>query len=164
MSRDIGLNVNQSAALGAASPFMKLFTVLSCAISHGGIRRQQQRRPGIDSGYLFVSTTGAPLHERNVSEAFHLLCDQAKVPRIRFHDTRHCCGTLLHVQGADVFVIKEVLGHSPLSTTKRYKHVPIQVTRAALDGLERMFLGAKQSPIDDLATVKTTVKPETKSS
>ena len=42
-----------------------------------------------DSGYLFVSTSGAPLHERNISEAFHFVCDRANVPRIRFHDLRH---------------------------------------------------------------------------
>jgi integrase len=92
-----------------------------------------------DSGYLFTSVTGAPLHERNVSEAFYALCDRAKVPAIRFHDTRHSCGTLLHVQGADPFIIQTVLGHSQLSTTHRYTHVPIEVTKAAVAGLESLF-------------------------
>jgi len=96
-----------------------------------------------DSGYLFVSVVGLPLHERNVSEAFHQVCDRAQVPRIRFHDTRHSCGTLLHVQGADPFIIQKVLGHSQLSTTRRYTHVPIQVTKTALDGLESLFKSAK---------------------
>jgi integrase len=73
-----------------------------------------------DSGYLFVSPTGAPLHERNLTEAFHSACDNAVVPRIRFHDMRHCCGTLLHVQRADPFIIHTVLGHSQLSTKRRY--------------------------------------------
>jgi integrase len=92
-----------------------------------------------DSGYLFVSPTGAPLHERNLSEAFHLACDHADVPRIRFHDTRHSCGTLLHVQGADPFIIQKVLGHSQLSTTRRYTHTPVEVTRPALARLESLF-------------------------
>ncbi len=92
-----------------------------------------------DSGYLFVSPTGAPLHERNLTEAFHLACDHAEVPRIRFHDTRHSCGTLLHVQGADPFTIQTVLGHSQLSTTRRYTHVPVEVTRPALTRLESLF-------------------------
>ncbi len=58
------------------------------------------------------------------------------------HDTRHSCGTLLHVQGADPFIIQNVLGHSQLSTTKRYTHVPIQVTKTALDRLESLFQSA----------------------
>jgi integrase len=113
-----------------------------------------------DSGYLFVSPTGAPLHESNVSKAFHKVCDGAAIPRLRFHDTRHTCGTLLHVQGADIFIIKEVLGHSQLSTTKQYTHVPIQLTGAALDGLDALLKAAKSAPATDPATVKTTVKSD----
>lgn len=89
---------------------------------------------------------GAPLHERNVSEAFHALCDRAKVPRIRFHDTRHSCGTLLNAQGASPFTIQRVLGHSQLSTTKRYTHVPIEVTKAALDGVESLVEATRKKP------------------
>lgn len=100
----------------------------------------------IDSGYLFASVTGAPLHKRNVSEAFYRLCDSAKVPRIRVHDARHTCGTLLHVQGADPFIIQKVLGHSQLTTTRRYTHVPIEVTKAAVTGLESLFENARKKP------------------
>jgi integrase len=117
-----------------------------------------------DSGYLFVSPTGAPLHERNVTIVFHSICDRAEIPRLRFHDTRHTCGTLLHVQGADIFVIKQVLGHTQLSTTKRYTHVPIQVTGAAIDGLDAYLKAAKKPQDADPATVKTTVKSAVKPS
>ncbi len=97
-----------------------------------------------DSGYLFVSVTGAPLHPRNVLEAFHKLCDAAQCPRIRVHDTRHSCGTLLHALGTDPFVIQRVLGHSQLSTTRRYVHVPVAVTQTAVDGLESGFEDARK--------------------
>ena len=88
--------------------------------------------------------TGAPLHERNASDAFYAVCDLAKVPRIRFHDTRHICGTLLHAQGATTFTIQTVLGHSQLSATKRYTHVPIEVTKTALDGMESLMEGTRK--------------------
>lgn len=88
-------------------------------------------------------------------EAFHRVCDAAKVPRIRLHDTRHSCGTLLHVQGADPFIIQRVLGHSQLSTTRRYTHVPIEVTKKAVSGLESLFEEARktrdQKPQQDAA-------------
>jgi integrase len=111
-----------------------------------------------DSGYLFVSPTGAPLHGSNISEMFHALCDRAGVPSIRLHDTRHTCGTLLHVQGADPFVIKEILGHAQLSTTEIYTHVQVQVTGHALKGLETLFQTAAQPRDSDPATVKSTVE------
>ena len=130
------------------------------------VQRQQEALAGgenwKDSGYLFVSLIGQPLHERNTSEAFHQVCDRANVPRIRFHDTRHSCGTLLHVQGADPFIIQKVLGHSQLSTTRRYTHVPIQVTKAALDGLELLFKAAPRTAHPDPVTVRVTVKSRAK--
>jgi integrase len=76
----------------------------------------------------------------------------AVVPRIRFHNMRHCCGTLLHVQGADPFIIHTVLGHSQLSTKRRYTHAPVEVTRPALTGLESMFSAAGEKRQADLVT------------
>jgi integrase len=92
-----------------------------------------------DSGYLFVSPTGAPLHERNISEEFHRMCDRAGVRRLRFHDCRHSCGTFLNAQGATPFTIMRILGHSQLSTTKRYTHVSAEVTKPALRSVEAML-------------------------
>jgi len=56
----------------------------------------------------------------------------AKVPKIRFYDLRHTCGTFLHKQGASPFVIQEILGHSQLSTTRRYTHVDRELQKSAL--------------------------------
>lgn len=145
---------------GSARPLKMTETVYSALVHHLARRATlaSTTKDWNDSGYLFVSPTGAPLHESNVTKAFHAICDKAKVPRLRFHDTRHTCGTLLHVQGADPFIIKEVLGHSQLSTTKRYAHVPLEITGAALDGLDALLRDGKKKAQSDPATVKTTVK------
>ncbi len=113
-------------------------TIRQAVVEHMARRQQEATttKGWTDSGYLFTSVTGAPLHARNVLEAFHTLCDKAGVPRIRVHDTRHSCATLLHAQGADGFTIQQVLGHSQLSTTKRYTHVPVEVTRPAITAVE----------------------------
>lgn len=41
----------------------------------------------------------------------------------RVHDARHTAATLLLEQGVDIRVIQAVLGHSQLTTTKRYTHI-----------------------------------------
>jgi integrase len=122
-------------------------TIYRAIIRHMACRQEEATttKGWNDSGYLFTSTTGAPLHQRNVTEAFHKLCDAASVPRIRFHDTRHSCGTLLHLQGADPFTIGKVLGHSQLATTRRYTHVPAAVIKTAVTGLETLIETARKS-------------------
>jgi integrase len=81
-----------------------------------------------------------------VSGAFYALCDRAEVPRIRFRDTRHSCGTLLHAQGASSLTIQTVLGHTQLSTTRRYTHVPIKILKTAAAGLESLVEATRKKP------------------
>jgi hypothetical protein len=50
-----------------------------------------------------------------------------------------CCKS----KGTDPVIIGKVLGHSQFSTTRRYTHVPIEVTKSALEGLESLFQAAK---------------------
>jgi integrase len=128
-----------------------LYTILLSHLSRRDENRIATGDKWHDSGYLFTSVTGAPLHERNVSEAFHQLCDACGVPRIRFHDTRHTCGTMLHALGASPFTIQKILGHSQLSTTRRYTQVPAEVAKTALDSLSSLLNEPK--PL----TVKLTV-------
>jgi integrase len=121
-------------------------TIRRAVIQHLARRQKEAGGKGWlqDSGYLFTSVSGAPLHARNVLEAFHQLCDAAQVPRIRVHDARHSCATLLHAQKADGFTIQQVLGHSQLSTTRRYTHVDIAVTKPAITALESAFDGERK--------------------
>ncbi|WP_221327039.1 tyrosine-type recombinase/integrase [Actinoplanes sp. L3-i22] len=51
--------------------------------------------------------------------------------RLTPHVLRHFCASSLYANGLDVKAIQEVLGHSWLSTTTRYIHVPVEhVTQA----------------------------------
>ena len=103
-----------------------------------GFRAAAATKGWKDSGKLLPSVTGAPQHLRNVLGSFHNLRDAAEVPRMRVHDTRRSCGTLLHVQGADPLVIQTVQGHSQLTTTRRYT---LRANRGHDDSGDRTGIG-----------------------
>jgi integrase len=86
-----------------------------------------------DTGFVFTSSVGTPLDERNVTRQFQRMLVQAQLPHMRFHDLRHSCATLLLAQGVTLNMVAEILGHSRVSTTTDiYGHVTkAQRTEAA---------------------------------
>ncbi|KUL47682.1 integrase [Streptomyces violaceusniger] len=83
---------------------------------------------------VFTTKNGTPIEPRNLNRAFTLLCDKAGVRRVRFHDLRHTCASLLHEKGADARMIMEVLGHSSIRVTMDiYTFVRLDSQRSAFD-------------------------------
>ncbi|HHW17738.1 MAG TPA: site-specific integrase [Firmicutes bacterium] len=78
-----------------------------------------------DWDLVFYSEIGTPLNESNVrNRSFYPLLEKAGLPRIRFHDLRHTCATLLLAQGVHPKFVQEQLGHSQISVTlDTYSHV-----------------------------------------
>jgi len=93
----------------------------------------------VDSGLVFTNRSGGPLQARRVIEEFHKALGAAGMERIRFHDLRHSCATLLLVQGVSPRVVMEILGHSEIAMTMdTYSHVVPELQREAankMDGL-----------------------------
>jgi integrase len=97
---------------------------------------------------VFATSTGKPLHYRNVTRRGLAEAMQASglnrigEPRLRFHDLRHTFASLLIAQGLNVVFVSRQLGHSAASFTldvygglfDRAEHV-----RRASDGLEAAF-------------------------
>ncbi|OMI38675.1 site-specific integrase [Streptomyces sparsogenes] len=106
-------------------------------------RRAQQRGDRLAAGerwkgggndLVFTTKHGTPIEPRNLNRAFTLLCDKAGVRRVRFHDLRHTCASLLHEKGADARMIMEVLGHSSIRVTMDiYTFVRLDSQRSAFD-------------------------------
>jgi integrase len=107
-----------------------------------------------ESGRLFASSTGTPLDADKLTKIFHQLCATAKVPKIRFHDLRHSCGTFLHLKGVSPFTIQEILGHAQISTTRRYTHTDKTLQKAAIGKLGELFAKPVDSKFDDRSAVK----------
>jgi integrase len=84
------------------------------------------------SGLVFTTTIGTPLDDRNVRRAFVDLLVTAKAPKMRIHDLRHTCATLLLAQGVHAKVVQEILGHSQITLTlDTYSTVLPSVSREA---------------------------------
>jgi integrase len=50
-----------------------------------------------ETGLVFTSTIGTPIEVGNLRRSFCRLLERAGLPRMRFHDLRHSCASLLLV-------------------------------------------------------------------
>lgn len=93
-----------------------------------------------ESGLVFANHNGGPLQARNVIREFHKALRAAGLKRIRFHDLRHSCATLLLIQHVPARVVMEVLGHSEIGTTMdTYSHIVPELQQEAADRVEAIL-------------------------
>lgn len=78
-----------------------------------------------DQGLVFASEVGTPLNRHNLnSRSFKPLLERAGLPKIRFHDLRHTCATLLLSRDVHPKFVQELLGHATIAITlDTYSHV-----------------------------------------
>jgi len=79
---------------------------------------------------LFLNRSGGALSVRSINR---LVNKFARHEGVSFtpHTLRHSFATHLLENGADLILIKEILGHSSLSTTQKYTHVTAEVMKKA---------------------------------
>jgi integrase len=95
-----------------------------------------------DTGFVFTTTLGTPMDGDNVYKRYKSILTGAGLRDQRFHDLRHCCGTMLVAQGVHPRVVMEVLGHSQISITMDlYAHVLPDVQRDAMDSINTILTG-----------------------
>ncbi|CAA9276122.1 MAG: Integrase [uncultured Chloroflexia bacterium] len=77
-----------------------------------------------DNGLIFASETGKPLTRDFVDRrSFKPLLKRAGLPKIKLHDLRHTCATLLLSRGVHPKYVQELLGHASIvMTLNRYSH------------------------------------------
>ena len=58
--------------------------------------------------------------------------------RICFHSLRHTCASWLVQEGVDLYIVKELLGHSTIQLTERYAHLHNKSLRQAVASLDNI--------------------------
>jgi integrase len=88
------------------------------------LRRHLATRPTAPDTPVFATLGGKFLQPAYISfREFPRLLKKAGLPRIRFHDMRHTCATLLLLKGVNVKAVSARLGHSTATMTlNTYAH------------------------------------------
>ncbi|MGL5514863.1 MAG: tyrosine-type recombinase/integrase, partial [Sporomusa sp.] len=88
--------------------------------------------------YICVRKDGNLISPAYVSESFSRLLVSKGLRKIRFHDLRHSCATLLLGQGVSMKDLQCWMGHKDMATTANiYAHVEYKSKQAAAEKLQR---------------------------
>lgn len=76
------------------------------------------------SMYVFTTVSGDPVNEKTIQKAFNKYAEKAKITkRVTPHVLRHNFATMAAHSGMSVFHLQKILGHSDISTTRKYVQV-----------------------------------------
>ena len=114
---------------------------LAALRSHRARQIEERLRAGAawtESGLVFTTSVGMPLDGPTVTHHMQRLLARAGQPRLRFHDLRHACASLLLGQGVHARVVMEILGHSQIGLTlNTYSHVVPALKSEAAEQINR---------------------------
>jgi len=95
-----------------------------------------------DNGLVFTTKIGKPIEPSNLLRTLDKDIATAGVRRIRFHDMRHTCASLLLSQGVQMRVVMEILGHSNMAITSDiYSHVAPATLKGASEAMNSALNG-----------------------
>src|SRR5262245_4832344 len=91
------------------------------------------------SGYVVVDEAGGALSPHALTSRWARMLKAAGVRHIRFHDARHTCGTLMHLQDVPIALISAWLGHaSKAFTMASYVHSQPEALGTAAQSFARV--------------------------
>ena len=93
-----------------------------------------------DQGLIFPGERGQPMRPWTLTRKFEKILKRAQLPRIRFHDLRHTCATLMLCEGVHIKIVQELLGHADITITlNTYSHVLPGMGDEVAGAMDRIF-------------------------
>lgn len=92
-----------------------------------------------DAGYIYTDPLGNRIKPNYLTVQFPLWMVKNGFRRLRFHDLRHSCASLLLANGVPLKQIQEGLGHSDFAiTANTYAHLEFDSKLAAANSMTRI--------------------------
>lgn len=86
--------------------------------------------------FISVNELGERMKPNYVTQHFEILLKRHGLRKIRFHDLRHSCASLLYANGVSLKEIQQWLGHSDISTTANtYTHLDYSSKEATANAI-----------------------------
>ncbi|MHB1688339.1 MAG: tyrosine-type recombinase/integrase [Ignavibacteriaceae bacterium] len=93
----------------------------------------------INDEYVFYKLSGVPYLPNYVSHNFKKALKKANVNQsLHMHSLRHGFASRLVQNGVSLYVVKELLGHADVSTTRQYSHLQKEHLQNAIDKLDKI--------------------------
>lgn len=92
-----------------------------------------------------AQTSDKPMNKTSMYLLIRGIARRAGLGHVHTHQLRHTFATHLHDHGADIFTIKELLGHSDISTTSIYTHVSQTSMRKTLEQCHPHWKGTSEN-------------------
>lgn len=90
--------------------------------------------------YIYVNEIGELIKPGYLTQHFPLVLEKNNLRKIRFHDLRHSCASLLYANGVSLKEIQEWLGHSDISTTSNiYTHLNFDSKVASANAILNIY-------------------------
>ncbi len=91
-----------------------------------------------NKNYVFCKPGGIPFSDDYISKRFKSACRSAGIDKaIHFHSLRHSFASYLVQKGVSLYAVKELLGHSSISTTEIYAHLNMDSLKEATNTFNR---------------------------
>lgn len=98
--------------------------------------------------YVLVNPMGELMQPDKISKKFHEIAERLGFGKMRYHDLRHTCASIMIARGVSMKQVQEWLGHSDYQlTANRYSHLEFQSkiqAAATVTWLGRIGLAAAQ--------------------
>lgn len=135
--RDIDFSENRMKVLGKGNKERMIYLNNACISALYEYLPLRNQLVSSDEPALFISKQKKRISKRRVQQIVESTLNSAGLDGkgITTHKLRHTAATLMYQYGeADVLTLKEVLGHSSISTTEIYTHLSNEIVRNAFEG------------------------------